>query len=383
MIYNNLILNKKIWSMLSNSYKTNKVPNAFIFSGDFGVGKEAHAIEFSALLNCKRVSNNYPCGDCRSCIKIKSFKHEEIHLIHSTPPPRSKSDSMLDQKIIDELNKNYKEKASNPYHKINIGKSSTIPISSIRKLKKTLYYSKSDENWSVVVIFDAEKLCTNKAESANALLKILEEPPERTLFILITSNVNSLIPTIQSRCQKIYFENLSKTQLQEYSMEYLNDNLTLETIEMSLGSIGNLIEYTDSDKTKTFRKIVKQFFSNDIKTIEKLLTTFNKVKSIDTNEFMNYLHLIKIATKDLYLLNSNINSDSISFSFLLDDYKELIELFPNSNWNEIINLIDDTINNISKNINISLETYSLMINVRSCLQGKRVNRFYQQIGNEI
>ena len=98
---------------------------------------------------------------------------------------------------------------------------------------------------------------------------------------------------------------------------------------------------------------------------------------------MNHLHLIKITTKDLYLLNSNINSDSISFSFLLDDYKELIDLFPNSNWNEIINLIDDTINNISKNINVSLETYSLMINVRSCLQGKRVNRFYQQIGNEI
>ena len=90
MIYDNLILNEKVWKMLSNSFRTRKVPNAFIFSGDIGVGKEAHAIEFSALLNCKRVSNNSPCGDCRSCIKIKSFKHEEIHLIHSTPPPKNK-----------------------------------------------------------------------------------------------------------------------------------------------------------------------------------------------------------------------------------------------------------------------------------------------------
>ena len=383
MIYDNLILNKKIWEMLSNSFKTNKVPNAFIFSGDIGVGKEAHAIEFSALLNCKRVNKTSPCGDCRSCIKIKSFKHEELHLIHATPPPKSTSSSMLDQKVIDELNKNYKEKSSNPYHQINIGKSRTIPISSIRNLKKKLYYSKSDENWSVVVIFDAEKLCANKAESANSLLKILEEPPERTLFILVTSSINSLIPTIQSRCQKVYFKNLSATDLKDYSIEYLNNNLTLETIEMSLGSISRLIENSDGDKVKTFKKIGADFFSNDMKSIEKLLITFNKIKTIDSNELLNYLNLIKISAKDLYLLNSSANSNTISFSFLSDDYKKILESFPNSNWNGIIELIDDTISNISKNINISLETYSLMINVRSCLQGRRVNRFHQQIGSGI
>ena len=276
-----------------------------------------------------------------------------------------------------------KEKSSNPYHQINIEKSRTIPISSIRNLKKKLYYSKSDENWSVVVIFDAEKLCANKAESANSLLKILEEPPERTLFILVTSSINSLIPTIQSRCQKVYFKNLSATDLNDYSIEYLNNNLTLETIEMSLGSISRLIENSDVDKVKTFKKIGADFFSNDMKSIEKLLITFNKIKTIDSNELLNYLNLIKISAKDLYLLNSNANSNTISFSFLSDDYKKILESFPNSNWNGIIELIDDTISNISKNINISLETYSLMINVRSCLQGRRVNRFHQQIGSGI
>lgn len=381
MIYDNLILNNKIWEMLSNSFENNKVPNAFIFSGDIGVGKEAHAIEFSALLNCKRVNKNSPCGDCRSCIKIKSFKHEELHLIHPTPPPKSTSSSTLDQKVIDELNKSYKEKSSNPYHQINIGRSKTIPISSIRNLKKKLYYSKSDENWSVVIIFNAEKLCTNKAESANSLLKILEEPPERTLFILVTSSINSLIPTIQSRCQKVYFKNLSRDDLKEYSIEHLNDNLTLETIEMSLGSISKLIENSDIDKVKIFKKIRTDFFSNDIKSIENLLSIFNKVKTIDSNDLLNYLNLIKISAKDLYLLSSNANSNTISFSFLLDDYKKTLESFPNSNWNGIIELIDDTIGNISKNINLSLETYSLMINVRSCLQGSRVNRFHQQIGS--
>ena len=65
------------------------------------------------------------------------------------------------------------------------------------------------------------------------------------------------------------------------------------------------------------------------------------------------------------------------------NYESIIKSFPNSNWGKIIELLDDSILNFSRNINISLETYALIINVRSCLQGKSINRFHQQIGSEI
>jgi len=384
MIFDKMILNEKTWEMLSNSFRNNKIPNAFIFSGEDGVGKEAHAIEFSALLNCKRIyGEKFPCGDCRSCLKIKSFQHEEIHFIHPTRSPKKKTDILLDQKTIDELNKNYKLKSLNPYHKISLENSTTIPIASIRSLKKKLYYSKSDENWSVVIIFDSEKLCIPKAESANSLLKILEEPPERTLFILITSNINLLIPTIQSRCQKLYFKNLSASDLKEYSITHLNDNVTDEIIDLSNGSISKLLNNTDSSKSKQLKQLTSYLYNNDITSIEKFLSSLNKIKMNDKNMFQDYLNLIKISAKDLYLLNSNIKNNSISFNFLKDDYKTIIKSFPNANWSEIIELIDDSILNFSRNINISLEVYAFMINVRSCLQGKRVNRFHQQIGTEI
>ena len=384
MIFDKMILNEKVWEMLSNSFANNKIPNAFIFSGEDGVGKEAHAIEFSALLNCRRIDGEkFPCGDCRSCLKIKSFQHEEIHFIHPAPSPKNKTEMILDQKTIDELNKNYKLKSSSPYHKISIGNSMTIPIASIRSLKKKLYYSKSDENWSVVIIFDSEKLCIPKAESANSLLKILEEPPERTLFILITSNINLLIPTIQSRCQKIYFKNLSISDLREYSVTHLNDNLTDEIIDLSSGSLSKLLNNTNQNKAEQFKKLLNYFYNNEISSIEKVLSSLNKIKMNDKNEFKDYLNFIKISAKDLYLLSSAINNNSISYNFLRDDYEIIIKSFPNANWSGIIQLIDDSILNFSRNINMSLEVYALMVNVRSCLQGKRVNRFHQQIGNEI
>ena len=383
MIFDNLILNHNVWEKLSSAVNNNKVPNAFIFSGIDGTGKEAHAIEFSAFLNCKRaVEKKYPCGDCRSCLKIRSLNHEEIYLIHPTPPPKNKSDSNLDQKVIEEIHKNYKQKLQNPYHKIKIGNSKTIPIASIRGLKKKLFFSKSDENWSVVIISDAEKLCTQRAEAANSLLKILEEPPERTLFILISSNINLLIPTIQSRCQKIYFKEYSNSELKSYAKKHLNLESLDEIIDLSMGSIGQLIN-TNSDTSQNVKEMVDFFYDNDILSIEKLLLSFNKIKKNSNDELIKFLNILKITAKDLYLMSVDIETKSLSFNFLNRNYNKIINSYPKSNWKDIVQLIDDSIANFSKNVNLSLETYALMINVRSCLQGKRVNRFHQQLGSDI
>jgi len=383
MIFEKLILNHNVWEKLSNAVNNNKVPNAFIFSGIDGTGKEAHAIEFSAFLNCKRVvEKKYPCGDCRSCLKIRSLNHQEIYLIHPSPPPKNKSDSNLDPKVIEEIHKNYRQKLQNPYHKIKIGNSKTIPIASIRSLKKKLFFSKSDENWSVVIISDAEKLCTQRAEAANSLLKILEEPPERTLFILISSNINLLIPTIQSRCQKIYFKDYSNSELKSYAKKHLNSDSLDEIIDLSMGSIGQLIN-TNSNTSKHVKEIIDIFYDNDILNIEKLLLSFNKIKKSSNDELIKFLNILKITAKDLHLMNVDIESKSLSFNFLHKNYNKIINSYPKSNWKTIIQLIDDSIANFSKNVNLSLETYALMINVRSCLQGKRVNRFHQQIGSDI
>ena len=139
MIFSNLIINNKIWKNLSNSFKKNKIPNAFIFSGDEGVGKEGHALEFSALLNCRRIEDGqFACGDCRSCVKFKTLKHEEIHFIHPSPTPKNKRKSehtILDVKIIDELNKNYEIKSKNPYNTIHLANSTTLPIDLISNWK--------------------------------------------------------------------------------------------------------------------------------------------------------------------------------------------------------------------------------------------------------
>ena len=85
MIYSDLILNEEVFLGLKNAWQTNRLPHALIFHGQSGIGKEAHAIEFSALINCSSVVGNRACGNCSNCIRIKSFQHGNVKLVVPMP----------------------------------------------------------------------------------------------------------------------------------------------------------------------------------------------------------------------------------------------------------------------------------------------------------
>ena len=99
-----------------------------------------------------------------------------------------------------------KEKMLFPYKKIYFKKSSTILINSIREIKKKSHLNINNNNSSTVyLIFEAEKMCSPRQEAGNALLKILEEPPPNTIFILVTSKKELMLDTILSRCCSFAF----------------------------------------------------------------------------------------------------------------------------------------------------------------------------------
>ena len=92
MIYNELIINESIWNILTSYISNQKMPHSMIFHGINGTGKEAHAIEFSALLNCENTQNKQACGTCASCQQIKKMQNPQLKII--TPLPRGKINSI-------------------------------------------------------------------------------------------------------------------------------------------------------------------------------------------------------------------------------------------------------------------------------------------------
>ena len=161
MINPNLLINKKNWNQLYRSWKKERLPHALLFHGSQGVGKEGHALELAAMLNCREVLDYGPCGYCPSCKKTKSFQNENIKLI--LPLPRGKISSSSDPTIkafntdkdLNDYLSLLKEKSQDPYYNIQVPKANTILINSIREIKHDVSFGTVYNELKIILIFQA------------------------------------------------------------------------------------------------------------------------------------------------------------------------------------------------------------------------------------
>jgi DNA polymerase-3 subunit delta' len=171
-----------------------QLPGASLFTGPEGVGKKTLALSLAALANCREGTEKESCGKCSSCIKEAAGHHSDILLFHP--------------------HKNL----------IRIGESVRDP-NTMRKLNHEVQFRPFEGRLRFFIIDQAE---TMTEEAANCILKTLEEPPETSRIILISSFPHRLLPTIRSRCQAFPFHPLGREEIQRY----LEDHLTQDHLEM-------------------------------------------------------------------------------------------------------------------------------------------------------
>ncbi len=372
MIYNNFLYDKKKFNQLSSFYKNNKIQNAYIFHGNEGIGKEAYAIEFFALINCiNKLEDESACRTCSSCIKILSLQHELLNII--LPFPRSKNitkkDSALkalSDKDLNSLTQQFRIKASNPYYKIRLENANTILINSIKDINKSISLSIPQGSYKLHLILNAEKLCFPNQESANALLKILEEPTENNFFILVTSDLSKILDTIISRCTTLYFDPLNFDKQYNYLLDI---GITKESAEiitrLSTGSISYAIELSKNfeKKMESTNKIISYLLHQDLYNWKTKLCS-NRDKKI-TVEYLSFLTLF---IRDVYVYQNKLNQ-ATNFSNL----NKLIEQFSEKytiNFEDCVTSINHTINNIYLNGYMPIMVTTLFIELHKILVSK-------------
>lgn len=244
----------KAVEILLNEIRNGSVKHSYIFCGIKGVGKKFTAIQFAKSLICKNTKDGFSCDACESCNKIEEKLHPDVVLV----------DFNYQQQLLDK-----KEATS-------------ISIDTIRHIKQLSMLSSYEGGYKVFIIDQAETL---QREAANSLLKILEEPPERCVFVLVVSMLGVLPKTIISRCELIKFlplnnnvlrQVLSKNELRSVKsvfgsveeinfIEKLEENFRFNSIAEIQQVIDNLPQDKEFIKYFFFR-LVEDFFFNKYKS---------------------------------------------------------------------------------------------------------------------
>tara|TARA_X000001036_G_scaffold5213_1_gene4699 strand:+ start:6282 stop:7376 length:1095 start_codon:yes stop_codon:yes gene_type:complete len=362
MTFINIKMQNTLWGRMILSKKNGRVGNAYLFSGPNGSAKEALALKFSAYLNCNEAAI-LPCGTCSSCKRIVAFQHENCHLI--VPMPSDKQMSVSDKQNTFLTEKKYK--SDNPFHKISIPKSKTIPISLIRNLKKELFLKSVDSGRKIVLIFDAHNLCVGDGSSANAILKILEEPPANTTFILVSDYKGQLLPTILSRCQIINFPPLQNNEIISYLSSEGFDNTSAEFAAiMSEGNM-NYAQKISKNGIEEIKQLVEKLTDTltvyDEKNWRSFIQDYSRMAQSNFNDYKFHLFLLQCWLKQARNKHNALNDENLFMKI----NKNFNSSFPNARLDQINHMIEKIINAPNKNLFMPIQLTNFLIGVQKRL----------------
>tara|TARA_B110000444_G_C18833719_1_gene594728 strand:- start:293 stop:1429 length:1137 start_codon:yes stop_codon:yes gene_type:complete len=360
-------LHPSTWNHLIKSSSTKTVANAYLFYGSPGSGKEAIAIKFAQLLNCDN-KNGFPCYNCSSCSRFKLLHHEKMKIIIPLPvPQKSLAKSENIEASSDDYSDQLIQKSKDIFFKMNISKSNRILIQSIKALKKTFNLSQDSKGRNMVLIFDAHLLSAGQGESGNALLKILEEPPANTSFILVSDYRSLMLETLASRCQQLIFKPLSDSFISEYLNRFkITKNDSNIITSLSNGNINiakKLIEYSALKAVDEIEKLIESILSADSRMWRKFIQDFSRVGQNNTEDFKFKFNLLILWFYNAQKIKVGDFNDQNSFVFF-DKINVFNIKYPNANLLSIVMCFEDAIDSLGKNLHMPLILMGLLINIQ-------------------
>ncbi len=360
---------KNVLQTLSKIKESAKIPHAFLFSGLSGVGKFHTAIEFAKLINSD--DNN----QLRDKLDQKISKLSEPYLKLIMPLPRGKgetnSDSPLDKlspEVVSNVNEQILKKSFNPFYPVHIERAFNIKISSIREIKKFVSFNYDDIKYRIILIYDAHLMNT---ESQNALLKNLEEPPEGFIFLLITSNKESLLQTILSRCWQINFSPLKHTEVKEIlsSKFEVPENEAQKLSIFAGGSVTNALELMNHEFNDLLDRTIEILRYS---LAGRYNTALNQMKELIQSNSIQEMKLFFSLITNWFNDANKVRIENNNENEFDEEYLETLNKF-NIRFSEvsiynIISVLNKLHSSIDKNINLNIITLNVILELSSLIK---------------
>jgi DNA polymerase-3 subunit delta' len=259
-----------------NAVQNNHLAHALVFHGKEGSANLSLAIALATYINCSNQGAEDACGKCPSCLKMEKLVHPDVSFIMPISATKKGKTDDDDEDSIDFLSSWRSFVLQNPYgnfqdwdYYLGINRPLSISKAVAKQIIKTISLKSFEGGYKMMLIWAPE---TMNPSSANAILKILEEPPAKTLFLLVTQQPENLLTTILSRTQKIHVRNFIDEEVQNFLVEK-NLSSTVAAQQIAPMADGNLREAillsqnTENKNTLVFRDWLRNCYSVKIQEL--------------------------------------------------------------------------------------------------------------------
>lgn len=361
MRFSDIIGQKAVKERILNSVKEGRVSHAQLFWGPPGIGKLALAIAYGQYLNCTSPTPDDSCGVCPSCIKSARLTHPDLHFIYPTTTTKKvKKDP--EAKLFSEEWREF-IKSQNAYVDLNSwydflgveNKQGTIFARDASEIIRRLNFKAYEGKFKVMIIWMVEKL---NITAANKLLKLLEEPPENTLFILIAEEPEQILTTIRSRTYQVKIPRISNEELTKALAEHYDCRIA-EISDIALMAHGNWLEairlYENADEEKfhfhNFQQWMRLCFKSNVNELIDFCANINSIGRERQKAFLNYgLTLFRNA-----LLSNNGLRDMVRLAGEENEFASKFAPFVHhANILEMVSLMEEGIQQIERNANAQI-----------------------------
>ena len=246
MQFKDIPSNNRVKSQLLHAVENNRLSHAHLFTCEDGSSGLAMALAFAQYLMCENKSPYDSCGLCPACLKSEKLIHADLHCVF--PVITGKEIRPISDHFVEEWRAAI---TSNPFITeeewyLNLGntnKQGFISVNESNELSKKIVLKPYESSYRVIIVWHAEKMHN---PAANKLLKLLEEPPEKTIFILLTSSSENLLETIVSRLQNTTIGPCDENSLTKYLVEKeaVDEKKASEISYFSSGNIGQALKLT-------------------------------------------------------------------------------------------------------------------------------------------
>ena len=378
MLFKEIIGNNSVKKQLIEAVRNNRISHAQLFSGKSGSAKLALALAYAQFLNCENRTTVDSCGICSSCLKFNNLSHPDLHLV--IPVLKTKE---VQKPVSDHFIGKWRDFITNNYYgslngwidsfgtENKTGQQGTIYKDEANNIHKKLSLKNYEAEYRVVLIWMPERM---NLEVSNKLLKLFEEPPKGTIFLLITENTNQLLPTIISRLQSIKIADFTAEDIVNHFGE---KDLSLEKAKQlrnltnaDLGKITQILEDKEGelDLFSDFSVWMRLTYKMDVQGISKWVDNLSLKGRKQQNLFLSYA--IKMVRECLiynFASDTLLKTNENEFAFLT----KFSPFIHEENSVMITEKLEESIKAINRNANAKILFFELSLQMVKFLRLKR------------